>query len=316
MVFVARALTFSAMSKYKEKIQRELGSLMISELCQSSFILGRIYFYFTEGKGYAKNPEDAKGEDCLTSLGRISNYLDKIKGTSEIVKTVVAWKKKIEDKYSVGQKLDASDCKELGDAAYEWYSSVVHLVLESDSEQKTLESIAEGVKKVQESVAPILDNVKGYISSFQSATLSLVESSPAVRTLEPAVRGLLNRSGSGEIILAGYFDQYLLTDFQSLNPKPLIKFISPELTNSKQDQINLDALQRLESIGAQVRFHPMLHARLVLSPTEIIVGSADIKSDCMGGRRYDLGMWSNSPALVQSGKVFVDKVWNESKPLT
>ncbi len=60
----------------------------------------------------------------------------------------------------------------------------------------------------------------------------------------------------------------------------------------------------------------MMHARIILSTNEIIVGSADVKSDCLGGRRYDSAIWTNNPILVRSGKTFIDKVWNESKPLT
>jgi len=289
---------------------------MIDDLFQACFRLGKVYYYYTEGHGFAKNPEGSKEADCLTSFTSISTMLNKVKGASAIVNDIDAWRKKIDEKYSVGQKLDAEDSKALTVASYNWYLGLSSLAPELDKEQKTLESIEERVKGVQDSVAPILGNLKEYVSSVQSATVGLVESSPMVRSLEPAVRGLLNKSSQGEIVLAGYFDQYLLTDFQSLNPKPSIRFISPELTNSKQDQVNLDALKRLLKIGAQVRFHPMLHARFVLSPTEAIVGSADIKSDCMGGRRYDLGIRSNNPSLVQSVKIFAEKVWDESKPLT
>ena len=174
------------------------------------------------------------------------------------------------------------------------------------------------MKKVEKGVEPILENIKEYMSGVQSATLTFVESSPTVRSLEPTLRGLLNRQCmlGGELVLTGYFDQYLLKDFQAMSPKPEIKFISPELKKTTQDKINLDALERLSKMGAEVRFHPMLHARMVLSPTEIIVGSADVKSDCLGGRRYDAGIWSNNPILVRSGKVFFDKVWSESKPLS
>lgn len=216
----------------------------------------------------------------------------------------------------MGDKLDESDAKELADASYKWFVKLFHIAQDVDKEQRTLELIEERIKKVEKSVEPVLGNVKEYISSVQSATMTFVESSPTERSLEPRLRGLLNRTNSGELVLTEYFDQYLLKDFKVMSPKPSIKFISPELTNSKQDKINLDALNRLSKMGAEVRFHPLLHARMVLSPTEIIVGSADIKSDCLGGRRYDAGIWSNNPVLVRSGKAFIDKVWSESKPLS
>ena len=69
-------------------------------------------------------------------------------------------------------------------------------------------------------------------------------------------------------------------------------------------------------MGAEVRFHPMLHARVVCNSTEVIVGSSDIKSDCLGDRRFDAGVWSNNPVLVQGVNEFFQRVWSESKPLT
>ena len=287
---------------------------MIYELIRGMGNISAVYYYYTEGKR-VKKKEDVKGGDCLTTLSHISIALKDIKEASSIVEEANSWKEKLDKKYSAGEKLDAVDKKGLTKASRDWYVKLGSIAQEFDKEQRTLELIEERMKKVEKGVEPIIGIMKEYMSSVQSATLTFVESSPTVRSLEPTLRGLLNRTNSGELVLTGYFDQYLLKDFQAMSSKPSIKFISPELTKSKQDKINLDALERLSKMGADVRFHSMSHARMVLSPTEIIVGSADIKSDCLGGRRYDVGVWSNNPILVQSGKVFVDKVWSESKPL-
>ena len=299
---------------------------MIFELVAAMDEVSAIYYYWTEGH-VVKKPKGQKGGDCVTSLASVSGYLQKVKEASSIVMEIDSWKKRFDKKYSVGQKLDTADAAKLGATSWKWILKLRSIGQEFDKEQRTLNLIEERMKSVQKSVeermknmqmgvTPILESMKEYMSKIQSATLTFVESSPTVRSLEPTLRGLLNRTNSGELVLAGYFDQYLLKDFQAMSPKPPIKFISPELTNSKQDKINLDALQRLNKMGAKVGFHKMLHARMVLSPTEIVVGSADIKSDCLGGRRYDAGIWSNNPVLVQSGKVFIDKVWSESTPLS
>lgn len=298
---------------------------MIFELVDAMEDITAIYFWFSEGK-YVKKPKGEKGRDCVGALSRAAGYLRKIRGASSIVEEMDSWSEKLDKKYSVGDKIDEGDGKKLGKTSWEWVLKVRRIAIEFDKEWRTLESLEERMKNVQKTVEermgsaqkgfePILHDIKQYMSRIQNASLAFVESSPTERSLEPKLRGLLNTANSGELMLTGYFDQYLLKVFQTLTPKPAIKFISPELTSSKSDKVNLDALERLGKIGAEVRVHPMLHARMALSPTEIIAGSADIKSDCLGGRRYDAGIWSNNPILVRSGKDFFNKVWNESKPL-
>ena len=60
----------------------------------------------------------------------------------------------------------------------------------------------------------------------------------------------------------------------------------------------------------------MLHARFIVTPEEIIVGSADVKSDCLGGRRYDVCIWSKNPLLISDVKSFADDLWTEATPLS
>lgn len=288
---------------------------MIPELVDAMHGIGAVYFYFSEGN-VVKKAKGAKGGDCVTSLAEISMELKNIKGASDIVMEASSWEKKLKKKYSIGDNLDSSDSKKLSDIAWKWYLKLRSISQEFEKERVTLNLIEERLKKVEKGVDPILDTMKDYITSVQASKIALVESSPTTRSLEPALRGLLNKPNQGELVLTGYFDQYLLKVFQNISQQSSIKFISPELSNSKSDKINLDALKRLKKMGAEIRFHPMLHARIVLGASEIIVGSADIKSDCLGGRRYDLGIWSNNPSLISSGNDFIEKVWNESTPLS
>ena len=293
---------------------------MVSNIVSAAWSIASLYFYFSEGHS-VKKKKGVVGADCMYSLANASGRLREIKEASSIIEEMDSLKKKFDKKYSIGEKLDKGDAKKLSNVSWKWYMKLISIAQEFDKEQKTLGLIEERMKNLQKSFAGMrperfLEGVKEYMSKIQSATLTFVESSPTERSLEPTLRGLLNRADSGELMLTGYFDQYLLKDFQAMSPTPSIKFISPELKNTKQDRTNLDALKRLQKMGAEIRFHPMLHARMILSPSEIIVGSADVKSDCLGGRRYDAGIWSNNPVLVQPGKVFVEKVWSESKPLS
>ena len=62
----------------------------------------------------------------------------------------------------------------------------------------------------------------------------------------------------------------------------------------------------------------MLHARIFCVPGRqfLIVGSGDLQTDCVGGTRYDAGIWSNYPDLIKSAIDFFKRVWDESDPLS
>jgi DNA-binding transcriptional regulator GbsR (MarR family) len=149
-----------------------------------------------------------------------------------------------------------------------------------------------------------------------------LESSPAQRTFGRQVEGILSNileSGSKkvEICIMGYFDHDSLDKLKEvLARKGKVKIVCPDLTTSKQDQGNLDALKRIEDNGAEVRIHPMLHARIFYlsrdgQPWGAIVGSGDIKSDCLGGRRFDASIWSNYPDIIKSVVDFFNRVWDD-----
>ena len=85
-----------------------------------------------------------------------------------------------------------------------------------------------------------------------------------------------------------------------------------------QTKKSKDALERLSKGGAEVRLHPMLHARMFCVPKRnfIIIGSGDLQTDCFGGNRFDAGIWSNYPDLIKNAMDFFNRVWDEAKPLS
>ena len=115
----------------------------------------------------------------------------------------------------------------------------------------------------------------------------------------------------------GYFAQALVDRLKIILARQgKVKIISPELNlNRPADRTNLDALKRMEKNGAEVKIHPMLHARIfyvdIRGRREVIIGSGDIKSDCLGGRRFDAGIWSNHPETISSTIGFFNKVWDD-----
>lgn len=293
---------------------------MIEEIIKAMWSLGAVYWYCTEF-GVAKQKKGEGELSVLHSLSVVEGNLKKVERAKSVLDGISSWIEKLDTKYSAGQKLDEKDRGDLDSSVKLYHTELFSLASKIDAEQRSLESIRMVVENLQKEFRPIREEIGGiqslreHIAGIQKATFSFVESSPTVRSFEPTLRGLISGSSSDGLTLAGYFDQAFLTDFKNLSPMPKIKIISPELKNTKQDQVNLDALKRLKAMGAEVGFHPMLHARFALSQSEIIVGSSDIKSDCLGGRRYDAGIWTNNPILVQSCKLFADRIWKEVNPL-
>jgi hypothetical protein len=186
--------------------------------------------------------------------------------------------------------------------------------------------VFERLSKIEKEVEQTHQAIHRLISTIEDKTFmrpKFLESSPAQRTFGEKVERVCDdfaRGGSSkgvEIYIAGYFDHHLLDKLKKiLGNGGKVKIISPELTKSKGDKTNLDALKRMENVGAEVRIHPMLHARIFHinwagNPWGVIVGSGDIKSDCLGGRRFDAGIWSNYPDIIKSTIDFFNRVWED-----
>ena len=120
-----------------------------------------------------------------------------------------------------------------------------------------------------------------------------------------------------ELWIMGYFDQARIDKLKPILEKGTkVKIISPDLNlNKSQDKSNLDALKRMEKYGAEVRIHPMLHARIFYvlrdGSSEVVIGSGDIKSDCLGGKRFDAGIRSNHPEIIAETMSFFSRVWDD-----
>ena len=148
-----------------------------------------------------------------------------------------------------------------------------------------------------------------------------VESSPSFRTYRDHIQNLFKRHPTiGYIIqpdevicIMGHFDHMLLNELTPVANR--IRIVSPADTVNRSK--NKDALIRMSRAGAQVRLHPMLHARIFCVPKRnfLIIGSGDIQTDCFGGARFDAGVLSNNPELTKDAMEFFDRVWKESEPL-
>jgi hypothetical protein len=82
----------------------------------------------------------------------------------------------------------------------------------------------------------------------------------------------------------------------------------------------LEALRKLSKAGVEVKFNYRLHARLLVAHTQIsgllILGSFDYSTECIGKERYDAGIKTSHPDLIQSAIDFFEQVWNDSETNT
>jgi len=185
--------------------------------------------------------------------------------------------------------------------------------------QKTLEEIKKRLNQIWNLLVPLqrtgqeLRNLRQIIEDKESLSPRFVESSPQIRTYGGRIDGVLRNGVGKNIYIMGYFDQARLDKLTPIARN--LKIISP--TGALKTKKNKDALKRISKAGAEVKTHPMLHARIFCDPDKrvLIVGSGDLQTDCFGGSRFDAGVWSNHPDLIKSAIDFFNRVWQESDPL-
>lgn len=133
------------------------------------------------------------------------------------------------------------------------------------------------------------------------------------------------------IRITGYFSETIRQSLESLITVPAynIRLICPHL-NIKQvrDKKNFQALGKLASKGVEIKFNDRLHARFLVAYNLIgkpikeyrgllLIGSFDFNTECIGRERYDAGIMTRNPDLVESAVKLFEQIWNEpeSKPL-
>jgi hypothetical protein len=145
-----------------------------------------------------------------------------------------------------------------------------------------------------------------------------LESSPARRAFGDQVKGICDEilvAGSKQVMIwiAGYFDGEIADRLEKiLSVGGEVRIITPELEGK-----GARALKRMiKSYGAKVKIHPLLHARIFYVhrgglPWGVIIGSGDITSECLSGKRFDAAIWSNHPEVMESTEEFFSRVWED-----
>jgi len=143
---------------------------------------------------------------------------------------------------------------------------------------------------------------------------------------------LFDKVGSNnEICITGYFSEAIRKQLETLIkiPKAHVRLICPHfLIKSPRDKKNLQALKKLNKAGAEIRVNDRLHARFLVSYISglldkdepiwrgaLLIGSFDFNTECMGLERYDAGIKTSHPDLIESAVKLFEEIWNESSPL-
>jgi phosphatidylserine/phosphatidylglycerophosphate/cardiolipin synthase-like enzyme len=132
--------------------------------------------------------------------------------------------------------------------------------------------------------------------------------------------------GSKEICITGYFSETIrgqLQDLQKIGSH--VRLICPEFpVKSPRDRRNIAALRKLAESGVEIKFNNRMHARLLVAYTtyrnsktsgQLILGSFDFNTECIGRERYDAGIRTHHSDLVQSAIDLFEKIWNDSESI-
>ena len=147
---------------------------------------------------------------------------------------------------------------------------------------------------------------------------------------------LFNQVGTqNEICITGYFSEAIRNQLETLIKMPLagnqphVRLICPHFpVKYSRDKKNLQALKKLNKAGAEIRVNDRLHARFLVSYISgllnkdepiwrglLLIGSFDFNTECIGMERYDAGIKTSHPDMIESAVKLFEEIWNESSPL-
>ncbi len=121
-----------------------------------------------------------------------------------------------------------------------------------------------------------------------------------------------------KIYITGYFSETIRETLQELiRPSKNVRLICPEFPiQSQRDRRNLEALKKLADAGAEIRLNNRLHARFLVAYNPavgglLVIGSFDFNTECIGKERYDAGIKTRHPDLVESAVKLFEEIWNQ-----
>ena len=136
-------------------------------------------------------------------------------------------------------------------------------------------------------------------------------------------RLLFDFRGYKEICITGYFSETIREVLQNIKTTGShVRLVCPEFpVKSQRDRRNIQSLKKLAESGIEIKFNNRMHARLLVGYTrytnskprgQLILGSFDFNTECIGRERYDAGIRTHHPDLVQSAIDLFNQVWSDS----
>jgi len=143
---------------------------------------------------------------------------------------------------------------------------------------------------------------------------------------------LVNKVESNDkICITGYFSEAIREELERIVKvhSRNVRLICPALdVKSSRDRKSLQVLKKLNKVGAEIRVNDRLHARFLASYISgllkedepmwrgtLLIGSFDFNKEGMTKERYDAGIKTSHPDLIESAVKLFEEIWNESSPL-
>jgi hypothetical protein len=138
-----------------------------------------------------------------------------------------------------------------------------------------------------------------------------------------------NLAGFGEVCITGYFSETIRDELEKVIKRGChVRLICPEFAEklNNRDRKNLQALKKLAEMGAEIKVNYRLHARFLVGYYQglmkdkdgnewmnglLVIGSFDFNTECIGKERYDAGIKTRYPELVQLAVKLFDQIWRE-----
>lgn len=127
-----------------------------------------------------------------------------------------------------------------------------------------------------------------------------------------------------KIFITGYFSETIREPLQKIIKiwqDRKVRLICPEFPiQSKRDKRNLEVLRKLADAGAEIKFNNRLHARFLVASNPalgglLLIGSFDFNTECIGKERYDAGIRTRHPDLVESAIKLFEQIWDEPESM-
>ncbi len=140
-----------------------------------------------------------------------------------------------------------------------------------------------------------------------------------------------NIDGWHRICITGYFSETIRKSLEGIikTKSCSVRLICPLLDVKKtRDRKNLQALRKLANAGAEIKVNDRLHARFLVAYNPVaqhrylkywgllLIGSFDFNTECLGRERYDAGIKTRNPDLVESAVELFEQIWNESESVS